>query len=253
MSSPRSQRWDPKQYAANARFVSDLGLPVVELLSPQPGETLLDLGCGDGALTVTLVERGCRVVGIDSSPDMVTAARALGIDAQVMDGHALPFSEEFDAVFSNAALHWMNQPQQVIGSVWRALKPGGRFVGEFGGHGNVATIVVAIESVLTARGLSVSSPWFFPQPAEYRALLEAQGFRVSSLALIPRPTQLPGDILDWVETFAQPYTAALPAREKPAFNAALLEMLQSACCDASGHWTVDYVRLRFSAVKPNAE
>jgi trans-aconitate methyltransferase len=125
------QQWDPKQYAEHARFVSELGMPVVELLSPQPGERILDLGCGDGILTIKLGERGCEVVGVDSSPAMVAAARSLGANAHVIDGHRLPFVGEFDAVFSNAALHWMRHPEEVISSVWRALKPSGRFVGEF--------------------------------------------------------------------------------------------------------------------------
>lgn len=162
MPVSHAQTWDPEQYAENARFVSDLGMPVVELLSPQAGERILDLGCGDGALTIKLQEFGCEVVGIDLSPEMVAAARSRGLDARVMDGQALEFSNELDAVFSNAALHWMKHPESVIACIQRALKPGGRFVGEFGGHGNVSAIVTAIESTLSSRGVVVASPWFFP-------------------------------------------------------------------------------------------
>jgi len=184
--------WDPQQYAAHGRFVSDLGLPVVELLAPQPGERILDLGCGDGALTLKLQELGCRVVGVDSSPAMIQAAQALGLDARVMNGHELPFVNEFDAVFTNAALHWMTQPDAVLDGVWRALKPGGRFVGECGGHGNTATVMAALQAVLAKRGIEAQrfNPWFFPSAAEYRQRLEAHGFVVSTLTLFPRPTPL---------------------------------------------------------------
>ena len=139
---PAGQEWDAERYAANARFVTKLGAPVVELLAPQPGERILDLGCGDGVLAVRLTELGCTVVGVDADPAMVRAAKARGVDARLADGAALRFTEEFDGVFSNAALHWMSaDPDAVIAGVVRALRPDGRFVGEFGGHGNVAAIM----------------------------------------------------------------------------------------------------------------
>src|SRR6185436_20235899 len=127
-----AQTWDPATYARHARFVSDLGSPGVELLAPQPGERILDLGCGDGVLTKQLADAGARVVGVDASEAMVAASRALGLEAHVVDGHALAFREEFDAVFSNAALHWLTRPDEVIAGVYTALKPGGRFVAECG-------------------------------------------------------------------------------------------------------------------------
>ena len=250
MSSSSLQHWDPAQYAENARFVSDLGLPVIELLSPQPGESILDLGCGDGTLTIRLVERGCHVVGVDASPDMIAAAQSLGLNVQVIDGQTLPFINEFDAVFSNAALHWMKHPEHVIASVWRALKPGGRFVGEFGGCGNVAAIIAAIEYVLSSRRVLVARPWFFPHPEEYKRLLESRGFSVDSMALMPRLTSLPGDMSGWLETFAQPYTSVLPATEKQGCISEIVETLRPVLCDAPGLWHADYVRLRFSATKP---
>lgn len=250
--SSTTQHWDPAQYANNARFVSDLGMPVVDLLSPQRGEHILDLGCGDGALTAKLVEFGCVVVGIDArSSDMVAAAKSRGLNAHVMDGQALRFVHAFDAVFSNAALHWMNKPEQVVAGVWHALKPGGRFVGECGGYGNVASIIAALDSALCARGKRVASPWFFPRPRAYRKLLEAQGFEIKTLALIPRPTLLPGDVSGWLETFAQPYMAGLPATQRQAVMSEVVETLRPVLCDTKGDWRADYVRLRFAALKPS--
>src|SRR6185436_232450 len=143
-----AQTWDPADYARHARFVSDLGSPVVELLAPQPGERILDLGCGDGVLTRKLVELGCHVVGVDSSAAQIEAAKALGLDARVMSGEALEFDGEFDAVFSNAALHWIKRADAVIAGVHRALRPGGRFVAELGGHGCVDKIRTELVAAL---------------------------------------------------------------------------------------------------------
>lgn len=252
MAESDKQHWSPEQYAENARFVSDLGAPVVELLAPEAGERILDLGCGDGALTVQLVERGCEVVAVDASPEMVEAAGSLGLDARVMDGQALQFEGEFDAVFTNAALHWMKNPGPVVAGVWRALKPGGRFVGEFGGRGNVATIVGAVESALDFRGLQVECPWYFPGPGEYRQLLEENGFSVQNMALIPRPTLLPGDVGSWIETLAQPYLSVVPDSLRGEFLREVVEALRPVLCGREGNWHADYVRLRFSARKGRA-
>jgi SAM-dependent methyltransferase len=243
------QSWDPERYAQNARFVADLGQPVLELLDPRPGERVLDLGCGDGALTEKLVAAGCSVVGVDGSPAQIEAARKRGLDAHVMDGQALDFDCEFDAVFSNAALHWMRRPDDVIAGVRRALRSSGRFVGELGGHGCVARIVAALYTALERRGLDGArlNPWYFPTTEDYGARLEAGGFEVSSIALIPRPTPLPGDVTGWLETFAESFTAALPEAHRSAFLGDVRELLRPALCDATGHWSADYVRLRFAA------
>ena len=249
-----TQQWDPNDYHRSARFVSDLGLPVVDLLAPRPGERILDLGCGDGPLTRRIADFGCTVIGVDASAEMIAAACRLGLDARVMDGHDLDFDGEFDAVFSNAALHWLKRPETVIAGVWRALKPGGRFVAECGGAGNVATVTAALHSSLAARGRdpAAGNPWFFPDVATYRRMLEAQGFVVASFALIPRPTPLPGPLVDWLGTFGQSFSALLPPEERAAFLAEVEAKCRPALCDAAGHWTVDYVRLRFAAHKPAA-
>jgi trans-aconitate methyltransferase len=247
--------WNPAQYAQTARFVSDLGMPVVDLLAPQPGERILDLGCGDGPLTQKLVALGCSVVGVDASPEMVAAARALGLDARVMDGHALAFDGEFDAVFSNAALHWMTQPEKVVAGVWRALKPGGRFVGECGGQGNVGRVVEALEAALARRGIDARrvNPWYFASAGEYRVRLEACGFEVDSIALIERPTPLPGHLADWLQTFAKSFIEALPPEQHAGFLEEVAALCRPHLCDANGKWTADYVRLRFAATRPSGD
>lgn len=244
--------WNPQQYAAHGRFVSEYGRSVVELLAPRPGERILDLGCGDGVLTRQLQECGCDVVGVDSSPTMIAAAQALGLDARVISGHELPFSDAFDAVFTNAALHWMTPPDAVLDGVWRALRRGGRFVGECGGAGNIATVMAAMRSALAKRGVDIQrvSPWYFPSAAEHRGRLEAHGFVVDTIVLFPRPTPLVGDLTGWLETFAQAFLAAVPSTQRAACLAEVVELCRPQLCDAHGNWTVDYVRLRFAATKP---
>jgi SAM-dependent methyltransferase len=245
------QRWDPERYRRNAAFVPALGQAALQLLAPASGERILDLGCGDGALTALIAERA-SVLGVDTSAEQVQAARARGLEAEILDGARLPFAAEFDAVFSNAALHWMRDADAVIDGVWRALKPGGRFVAECGGAGNVAQIRAALFAALARRGLdgSVADPWYFPEPEEYRARLTARGFRVMHLELIPRPTRLPGRLGDWLDTFAESFLALLPPGERDPFKNSIEEALADRLCDADGIWTVDYVRLRFAALKP---
>ncbi|WP_094556752.1 class I SAM-dependent methyltransferase [Synechococcus sp. 1G10] len=252
MSDPSQQLWHPESYAARGRFVSDLGAPVLELLDPRPDERVLDLGCGDGALTEQLVARGARVIGVDASSAMVAGARARGLDARMLDGQALTFEAAFEAVFSNAPLHWMLEPERVIAGVHRALVPGGRFVAELGGHGNVAAIHGALERALIARGLTAPRDTFFPTPEHYGGLLEAGGFKVESIALIPRPTPLPGDIGDWITTFAHGFLAPLPPEERPDLVAEVALALRHQLFGVDGIWRADYMRLRFRAIRQEA-
>jgi SAM-dependent methyltransferase len=246
-----TQTWDPERYSCNARFVADLGAPVVELLAPRAGERILDVGCGDGVLTAKLVAMGCEVVGVDGSAAQAEAARKLGLDARVMDGEHLSFEHEFDAVFSNAALHWMLNPDAVLAGVWRALRPNGRFVAEFGGYGCVEKIKKALVHALNRREIDgeAAVPWYFPTVEEYSTRLKKAGFSIGYIALIPRPTPLPGDVTGWLETFAGSFTACLPPSERPAYVAEVREALRAELCDAGGKWTADYVRLRLSATK----
>ena len=244
-----NQTWNPEAYARNAGFVAQLGEPLIDLLAPQPGERVLDLGCGDGVLTEKLATAGCIVVGVDGSPEQIAAARAKGLDARVADGHNLPFDGEFDAVFSNAALHWMREPDRVIAAVARAIKPGGRFVGEMGGAGNIASVWAALVDTLARRGIDAAAfnPWYFPTAEEYHARLEAGGFVVKSITLFPRPTTLPGDISGWLETFGGTFLSPMDAATRAQIIDELRETLRPALLTPEGVWIVDYVRLRFSA------
>jgi trans-aconitate methyltransferase len=244
------QHWDPARYQRNAGFVAALGAPLLELLAPRAGERILDLGCGAGALTELIAARA-GVTGVDASPEQVAAARARGLDAAVVDGTRLAFAASFDAVFSNAALHWMRDPEAVIAGVWRALRPGGRFVAEMGGYGCVETIKLALIEALDRRGIDgrVADPWYFPTVEDYSARLKNRGFTINYIALIPRPTPLPGEVTAWLETFAQNFTAALAPGERPAYLAEVQQALRPKLCDAAGKWTADYVRLRFATVR----
>jgi trans-aconitate methyltransferase len=248
------QRWDPATYARHGRFVSLLGAAVVELLAPRPGERILDLACGDGALTERLAASGAEVVAVDASAEQVAAARARGLDARIARAEALPFAGEFDAVFSNAALHWMREVDAVLASVFRAVRPGGRFVAEMGGAGNVAAIRGALADALGRRGIDgrALDPLFLPTAEEYRARLEAHGFVVRVISLFPRPTPLPGELSDWLATFAQPFLGAVPDAERPALVEEVTTALRPRLFAAGSGWTADYVRLRFAAERPSS-
>jgi SAM-dependent methyltransferase len=244
----REQTWSAQTYDENARFVSDLGADVVEWLAPAPGERILDLGCGDGALTRRIVDAGAEVVGVDPSPSFVEAARERGVDARLGDGQKLKFDCEFDAVFSNAALHWMNDAEAVVGGVRRALKPGGRFVAEMGAHGNVAAIVTGLRAVADRHGIDdrLVSPWYFPTVDDYSTVLSAGGFAVERISRICRPTELPTGLDGWLETFRAPFFKAA-GKSADRVRDELKALLAPALRDDRGRWTADYVRLRFIA------
>ena len=246
-----SQIWNAAVYKRNARYVSELGMPVVDLLEPQPGERILDLGCGDGVLTKQLEEMGCELVGVDSSPELAQAAIESGLDVIVMDAAQMQFREEFDAVFSNAVLHWIKDADRLIQRVWEALRPGGRFVAECGGHRCVESIHNALVVELDKRGYDgrAASPWYFPTAQEYEARLTRAGFDVPYIEVIPRPSRLPGDMSDFLETFAGSFTSVLPPAARRAYVEDVCDRLKGLLRTEDGTWTADYTRLRFKAFK----
>ncbi|HZG09077.1 MAG TPA: methyltransferase domain-containing protein [Allosphingosinicella sp.] len=256
-----SSQWSATDYATNAAFVPALGSAALELLNPQPGELILDLGCGDGVLTKRIMAAGARVIGLDASPEMVEAARGRGVDAFVADAQALGLDAQsgrfgqFDAAFSNAALHWMLDPDLVAAGVFAILKPGGRFAGEMGGAGNIAALRGGIREELVARGYPVPAedPQWYPPVEEFARLYSCAGFTQIQAHLIPRPTPLPTGVAGWVKTFRSGWldVAGVAQEDRHAVAAAVEARLQPLLQQPDGSWSADYVRLRFTMKKPD--
>lgn len=246
------QTWDPEVYNQNAAFVPGLAGGVLEWLNAQRGECILDLGCGDGQLTQRLADGGAMMRGFDASAEMVAAARGRGLEVDEGSAERLPYRDAtFDAVFSNAALHWMRDQDAVLAEVHRVLKSGGRFVGEMGGLGNIAAIRVALAAVLERHGYDGRSndTNYYPSAEEYTRRLEARGFQVKQMALIPRPTPLPeSGMAGWIRTFRRGVLETLPESIRERVVDETVELLAPALRDPDGKWTADYVRLRFIAL-----
>lgn len=248
------QRWRPEQYRRCARYVPELGRGLIDLLDPHPGDRVLDVGCGDGELTMRLAARGCAVVGVDRSAAFVAAARGRGVDARVADARRLAgaglAAGTFDAVFSNAVLHWIREPEPVIAGVRRLLRPGGCFVAEFGADGNIATVRRALHAACEHRGLdpAVRDPWYFPTAAAYAALLDRGGFSVAAIDTFDRPTPVPGTLADWLDLFAAAWLAGLDRTTRSEIVAEVTAAAAPRLRDRTGTWTIDYVRLRVRAV-----
>ncbi len=249
MTQQETQRWDASQYAANGRFVADLAGEVVGWLNPQPGERVLDLGCGDGALTVSLTAAGAVVTGVELDPSMTAAARGRGLTVVERSMTALEFDGTFNAVFSNAALHWVRDQPAVVAGVHRALVPGGRFVAEMGGLGNIAAIRVALAAVCRRCDVDAEeiAQSYFPSAAQYRTVLQEAGFTVERIELIPRPTLVKAGMAAWLHTFRRAVLAALPEADRDAVVNEVVALLEPVLRDDAGTWWADYVRLRFIA------
>jgi trans-aconitate methyltransferase len=246
-----TQTWDAEAYGQHGAFVHGLAGGVLEWLAPQPGERILDLGCGDGQLSQRIASSGARVVGLDASPQMAAAARTRGIAVDEGSAESMPYADQsFDAVFSNAALHWVRDHDSMLAEVRRVLRPGGRFVAEMGGLGNIAAIRVALIAVLSRHGFDgrEDNVNYYPTPEIYSRRLVRHGFTVERIALIPRPTPLAeGGMSGWIRTFRRGVLDTLPEAMRETVVEEAVALLQHVLRDEDGNWTADYVRLRFIA------
>ena len=248
MATPSStSKWDAADYARVGGFVAALGEAAFDLLDPHPGEEILDIGCGDGTLTLKIRDAGASVVGIDNSESMVAAARAKGLDVRLMDAAELKFTEAFDAAFSNATLHWILAKNRAARAIWFALKPGGRFAGEMGGEGNLDLLREALDDVLVLRGFgppTFASNWY-PSVEDFIAVYEQAGFKDVDARLIERPTPLDHGVAAWVTTFRAGWLdrAGVPLDQR--------QSIADQVADRVGTTTADYVRLRFWMRKPS--
>ena len=249
MSQPAAStsKWDAADYARVGSFVAELGVAALDLLDPQPGERILDVGCGEGTLTKKIIERGATVLGIDNSPEMIAAARSSGVDALLLAAEDMQFFAEFDAAFSNATLHWVLHKEQAARAIFRALEAGGRFAGEMGGEGNLTTLREALDEELIIRGYvpPVEASNWYASPDEFAAVYEAAGFRETDARLIERPTAIEHGVAAWVTTFRKGWLdrAQVPEGERAEIGAAV--------ADRVGSNVLDYIRLRFIMRKPN--
>jgi len=251
-----SNSWNSELYQSSHAFVWKFGRDLLAMLAPMPGERILDVGCGPGQLTAEIAGSGAEVLGIDLSADMVAAARSNypHLRFEVADIAAANYESEFDGVFSNAALHWVRDQQGAIIAIARALKPGGRFVFEMGGRGNIQHIWVAATQALAAMGVKnpeTLSPWFYPSIGEYAPMLESRGLRVTFAVLFDRPTPLEGGergLRTWLVMFGTFANRVLRPDQREEFMERI-EALARPELYHEGEWTVDYKRLRMIAVK----
>ncbi|GMA16404.1 methyltransferase domain-containing protein [Deinococcus metallilatus] len=246
--------WKAEHYRDRHAFVFEASRDLVSgWLAPQAGESVLDLGCGTGELSAQIARSGARVTGVDASADMIAGARARhpGVTFEVQNAHQPTYRAEFDAVFSNAALHWMRPLPAVFSNLHAALRPGGRLTLEMGGAGNVLEVRKAVERALAELGLpALVHPWVFPSPGELATLLETAGFRVERLHRFDRPSVLGGadGFQAWLEGFGQGWLAPLTARER-AVVVARAEALARPTLWNGQDWVADYVRLRALATR----
>jgi trans-aconitate methyltransferase len=250
--SPDS-KWDAALYDEKHSFVWKMAAGVLELLAPKSGENILDIGCGTGHLTAQLAASGAKVTGIDRSPEMIAQARSANpsIRFEVADARGLKFMTEFDAVFSNATLHWVTEPERAIISIENALRRGGRFVAEFGGKGNIAGLVSAVSAAWQNLHLPgpVPNPWYYPSIGEYSTLLERHRLEITFASLFDRPTPLEdGDrgLRNWLNMFGGPFLEKIPANLQEKFSSEVESQARYALF-RNGRWVMDYRRLRVQA------
>lgn len=245
----KGKHWNTEKYEKNARFVSDYGIDVISWLDPKPHEYILDLGCGDGVLTKKIIEFGCKVLGVDGSLEFVNAAKKIGVNAVQGDGENLNFEEEFDAIFSNAALHWMTDQEKVISGVSKGLKKGGRFVVEMGGAGNLEKIQKVITETVSEYGYKIKKCWFLPTESEEKKLLEKYGLKIHKMSFFKRPTPLPTGIKEWLWTITVPLLGNVPEELHGEIIEKIAKKLEKRLEYENDKYIADYVRLRFIAYK----
>ncbi len=245
-----TNKWNPTIYNKHTAFVSQMAFSVVDLLDPKKGERVLDVGCGEGTLAIEIEKRGAKVIGVDTSKEMIEQSKAKGIEAYVCSATDLPYDKEFDAVFSNAVLHWVKDAKSVVQNIAKVLKNGGHFVCEFGGEGNVYYVVSAMQEVFEKHPEfgEFNNPWYFPSVEEYRRVLELEGFRVEYIENIPRPTPM-DDIANWLDIFANGVTKHLTKEQFEVFKKECREILKESIYSQEEGWVLDYRRLRVRAVK----
>ncbi|HYL39269.1 MAG TPA: class I SAM-dependent methyltransferase [Bryobacteraceae bacterium] len=243
--------WDAQRYQGRHSYVWQFGQSLLELLQPRPGEKTLDVGCGTGQLTAEIARSGADVIGLDNSPDMLTEARKNYPDLTFVlaDATGFRFPQPFDAVFSNAALHWVKDQEPAVVCIAQALRPGGRFVAEFGGQGNIASILAALNSVLGPQA-GQHSPWCYPSIGEFATLLERHGLEVRDASLFDRPTPVEGEngMDDWLRMFCASFFRGLSPEETSRAMAEITARLRPFLYH-DGVWSMDYRRLRVAAVK----
>lgn len=257
-SASSTNNWNSQLYESNHAFVWQFGENLIDLLSPQENEQILDLGCGTGQLTAKIAQSGAKVTGIDRSETMIVAAKQNypTLEFLVADARDLQIDSRFDAVFSNATLHWIQPPEAAIQSIHRVLKPGGRFVAEFGGKGNIQTIVQTLEQFLPTLPATIEphpqtrNPWYFPSISEYANLLESYGFEVRYAVLFDRPTPLTGELgmVNWLHMFAHSWIQSLLPDQQQTLVRSIAEQLRPKLY-RDGIWIADYRRIRIIAVK----
>ena len=250
---PDNSLWNANLYDDKHSFVWKLAAGVLELLDTKPGERILDLGCGTGHLTGKLAEAGAHVVGVDRSEEMIRQAREAypSLLFKVMDARELDLDGPFDAVFSNATLHWIKEPERVITSIARLLRPGGRFVAEFGGRGNTGELLKAVDRAWPKLSLPgpAPHPWYYPTIAEYSGLLEKNGFETTYAILFDRPTPLDDGehgLRNWLDMFGASFVENLPESARDQLKYEIERELRPALF-LDGRWVMDYRRLRISA------
>jgi trans-aconitate methyltransferase len=248
-----TNEWDADSYDGQHSFVFEYGEDVIDLLDPADDERILDLGCGTGHLTAQIADHGAHAIGLDASADMVSEARETHSTPKFVHADAcdIPFNTSFDAVFSNAALHWMTDQDAVVRSVANALRTNGRFVAELGAQGNVARIVKAVRDVAADRGYEVSNPWYFPSISTYATTLESHGLETRYATIFDRPTELDNGsegLSDWMQLFGDELLSAVPNTEHDDVIAAVEDRLRDDYFH-DGTWVADYRRLRVVAVK----